>query len=137
MITTASEPAGLPVAVRPRGARDLAGRTQVLGEPIRRRARSPLELVGVGGEVTAWIQLEPLGLVGPVERRQPEIGRADGVVVSEDHQQRRRRDPFDEGSRLVFGVELERSQGYLVAPLAKPPLILRRRGLPSEEVPRR
>src|SRR2546430_11491669 len=99
---------------------------QVLGEPCGRRARSAVELIGVGGEVAAGIQLEPLGLASPVERIEPEIGRADDVGVAEDHQQRRRGDPLDEGARLVLRVQLERSQRDLVAPLAKAPLVDRK-----------
>src|SRR3954447_14495270 len=122
--------------VSPRPGTSLAGRSQVLDVPIGRRAGGALELIGVGGEVTAGVQLEPLGLAGPVERRQREIGGTDRVVVADDHEQRRRRDPLDEGPRLVLRVQLERSQSYLVAPLLKAPLVLRGRALSGEELPR-
>ena len=86
--------------------------------------------------MTTVVQLEPFGLVGAVERRQGKIGRADDILVADDHQQRRRRDPLDKGSGLVFGVQLERSHSYLIAPLAKAPLILGRCVLSGEEPPR-
>src|ERR1700694_2243437 len=74
----------------------LAGRSQVLGEPVGRRAGRALELIGVGGELTARVQLEPLGLTGAVERVEREIRRADDVALTDNHQQRRRPDPLDE-----------------------------------------
>ena len=40
---------------------------QVLGEPRRRGARGPLELIGVSGEVTPGVQLQPLGGARSVE----------------------------------------------------------------------
>ena len=80
---------------------------QVFGEPRGGHAGSALELIGVGGEVTAGVQLEPLGLVRSVKCRQREIGRTNGVVVADDHQHRRRRYALHKRSGVVFRVQLE------------------------------
>src|SRR5262249_4339120 len=99
-------------------------------EPVGSRAGGALELVRIGGEMTAGEELESLRLAGAVVSVQREIRRGDGVVIADDHQQRRRCDALDEQPGLVLGVQLERSQGDLVLPLAKSPLILATRLLP-------
>src|SRR6266478_9648669 len=109
---------------------------QMLREPLGGGLRRAVELVGVSREVTAGVELQPLRLAGAVERRQGEVGGADDVGVAEYHEERGRRDALDECPWLVLRVHLERPQRDLVAPLLKPPLVLLRRVLAGEEVPR-
>src|SRR4029077_3298347 len=105
-------------------------------EPVGGGVRRAIEMVGVSGEVTAGVELQPLGFAGAVERRQAEVGWADDVAIAEHHQERGRRDALDERAGLVLRVHLERAQRGLVAPLLNPPLVLLRRVLAGEELPR-
>src|SRR3954471_6411539 len=79
----------------------LVRQSQVLGNPVDSRAGGAVELVRVGEKMTAGKELEPLRLAGAVVGLQREIRRGDRVVVADDHQQRRRRDPRDERSGLI------------------------------------
>src|SRR5437870_11642514 len=109
---------------------------QMLREPLGGGLRRAVELVGVSREVTAGVQLQPLRLARAVERRQGEVGGADDVGVADYHEERGRRDALDECAGLILRVHLERPQRDLVAPLLKTPLVLLRRVLASEEIPR-
>ncbi len=64
----------------------VALRPQMLREPIRRGLRRAVELVGVSREVTTGVELQPLGFAGAVERRQAEVGGADGVCIADHHE---------------------------------------------------
>src|SRR6516164_1952665 len=110
--------------------------SQVLREPVGRGRRRALELVGIGREVTAGVELQPLGLAGAVERRQTEVSGTDDVGVAEHHEEGGGGDALDECAGLVLRVHFERAQRDLVAPLLKPPSVLLRSVLAAEEVPR-
>src|SRR5262249_53098647 len=107
----------------------------MLREPVGRSRGRALELIGVGREVAAGVELQPFGLASTVERRESQVGGADDVRVANYHKQRGRRNSLNECAGLVLRVQLERSQCDLVAPLLKPPLVFVRRVLAGEEVP--
>src|SRR4029077_2645008 len=93
---------------------------QVLGEPLRGRLA---RLVGalppaprIHGVVTALDFEQALGFAGPGESCTDQLGRADRVVLGEDHEQRTRRDQFDRPRGRVLKDRLERTHGDLVAP---------------------
>ena len=58
----------------------------MLREPLGGGLRRAIELVGVSREMTAGIELQPLGLAGAVERRQAEVSGTDDVGVADHHE---------------------------------------------------
>ena len=66
------------------------------GEPVGRRARRALELVGIRGEVPSGIKFQSFGLAGAVVGLQRQIGGTDDIAITDNHQERRRRYPFNE-----------------------------------------
>jgi hypothetical protein len=61
---------------------------QMLREPVGGGGCSAQELVGVGREVAAGVELQPLRLASAGERSQGEVGGADDVGVANHHEER-------------------------------------------------
>src|SRR5215470_8552051 len=69
---------------------------QMLREPVGGGGCCAQELVGVGREVAAGVELQPLRLASAGERSQGEVGGADDVGVANHHEECGWRDAFDE-----------------------------------------
>ena len=98
----------------------------MLREPVGRGRGRALELICVGREVAAVIELQPLWLASAVERRQGEIRRADDIRVADYHANliynagegtaRQLREVIQDLKRRVhdrFGLDLEEEVQYI------------------------
>ena len=108
---------------------------QMLREPVGGGGCSAQELVGVGREVAAGVELQPLRLASAGERSQGEVGGADDVGVANHHEERVGAMRSMNAPGSYPELHLERPQRDLVAPLLKPPLVLLGRVLAGKEVP--